>query len=195
MRIDEIEPGEKNEITHEKLEHYYVLIETNCSEVLEAIKWAGSFLYRGTKKGTLPAYHGRSRNNRRTAATLPDYQVEIDKQFLANGFTAIRSNSIYCTGFIKQANIYTGREGDNGAIYMVFPLNGFSFTWSPKVQDLFSDMRRDMAIDERFVPYYEYQDTNLPAAIASDNEIMIHGEYYAFKYESYYEPFAERYLK
>lgn len=201
MRIDEIEPGEKNEITHdmlalrdEKLKHYYELVETNCKDALNACIAANNFLYRGVKKTYMNAFHGKSRNNRRAMSTLSYEQEKIDAQFANHGFTALRSNSIYCSGYIKQADLY-GAARQRGSTYMVFPLNGFSFTWSPMVQDLFGNIRHDMSIDDRFVPYYDYRDTDLPAAIRSHNEVMIHGEYYAFRYDLYYDDFARRYLK
>lgn len=193
MKIYEIEAGQKQPLTTDA-EKFFSLIDANCTEVIAAMRTAGDFLYRGLNHpDQLTAFQGRSRNNRQSMAFPNEVQEKVDNQLIANGFTAIRANSIFCSGDLQQAKIYSQKKGNN--LYIIFPIDGFKFTWATKVADLLRDLRRDMSIDERFVGYYGYRQDDLAAAIKSHNEIMIHGEYYAFRYDTYSKALWERYLK
>jgi hypothetical protein len=196
MRIDEIDPGEKQriDVDHGKIEKLTTFIQEKCSDALQSMQSANQFLYRGIRGGA-PAeeFVGRSRDDRRAKSSGYELQRNIDNALKMGGFKALRSNSIYTISNIGVASWYGPATG----IYIVFPINGFDFTWSPKVEDLYVDIDRlysDVPIHvksdfvygdpnkealELFLKLAQYQQTDLDEAIMSGNEIMIHGEYIA----------------
>jgi hypothetical protein len=175
MKIYEIEAGEKVEI-EQNFENFYSLVEQNCSEALSAMKATKKFLYRGVKYAQHSAFHGKSRENRNTLDTSERSQRSIDFLLKHSGFTALRSNSIFCTSSSSFAGGY-------GLTYLIFPINGFAFTWAKRIRDLaFSEIQGD---DPSLVSKYGFNGTNFVAALMSGNEIYIHGEYYACSVETY----------
>lgn len=194
MRIDEIEAGQKRGIDsidspHDEIARFVQLVQTECSDAWNAYDTHSMFLYRGIqsmKDSEMVMFHGKTRNNRRPAATKNAISEAIDGNLIAMGFTAIRSNSIFCSSHITDAASY-------GKAYIIFPKNGFQFTWSPKVADLFIElassdvnytakMIRDMTAEE-FQDAFGYTNVGFGEALESYNEIMISGEYYACEIE------------
>jgi hypothetical protein len=298
MKLFELKPGERKEFTpsNTNSKYSYSKFLSDCSESIAAMQQSRSFLYRGMTDNMPDIFIGRPWGKRKPKDTSTDVQKEIDKLFKLAGFTALRSNSIFCSGSIGQARDY-------GNPYIIFPINGFSFTWSPKMYDLyhqlgdiatsspselyakpsnavkfrycadgvanwihdqidkrefddfnvklydklydlkdyFSDIG-DMDLTQKEVMlaltkaaalantiqkkynfnlapvqkeivkiislvkdnYYtpeellnkwQYTDKNLPAAIRSDKEVIINGDYYAFNHEEYYTPLFRALIK
>lgn len=130
--IDDIKPGEKRLFSPSNSDpnRSFSKFLSDCSEMISVCKEANQFLFRGVDEA--PAiFLGRSRDNRRTLDTDISLSTAIDSIMKYQGLTAIRSNSIFCTGKANNANNY-------GKLYCIFPVNGFSFTWSPEVRDLTS---------------------------------------------------------
>lgn len=196
MRIDEIDPGQKNDMTNpdnygdlaiSKLGYFVKLIEKDCSESLTAMKQVKQFLYRGIKQTTssisnAQVVHGRSRNNRKSLAGFDEKQLRVDEVLARNGFIALRSNSIFCSGSMAEAKSY-------GALYMVFPLNGFSLTWAEHIDDLL--LTNISPIDDSMIERMGFRGFDLAGAIDSGNEIYIHGEYYSFNSNKFYQVFND----
>jgi hypothetical protein len=136
MRLYELKPGRKKEFHPSNTEEpqSFTTFLANCSESIAAMREAKSFLYRGTY-GAHDIFLGRPRENRKTTDTSPTLQKEWDKIYTSAGFTALRSNSIFCSADIHVADSY-------GHSYIIFPINGFSFTWSPKIYDLYNHMQQ-----------------------------------------------------
>lgn len=115
-----------------------------------------------------------------------------------NGFNARRSNSLFCTSDYNQASDY-------GTPYVVFPVNGFSFTYWDNCKDLFVEINEhlkevglpttsDAGFDRDNIPLsvLDYMSgnigkimgefmpikDNLVGAFESENEIMISGDGY-----------------
>lgn len=209
MKINEIDPGEKVNIPidpkeHSRLDRIVSMIQTKCSDALVGMSEAQDFLYRGTKGGTSEEFVGRSRNDRRAKSSSYEMQVNIDKAFTMAGFQALRSNSIYATSNMMDASMY----GSATNLFLIFPVNGFKFTWSPIIDDLYVDIDRayrDIPIAtkmdfcyreadkeglELFLKLTDYRSDDFGAAVASKHEIMISGEYIALnaiKYRSFPE--------
>lgn len=179
------------ELTNKRVEHY---VEIHCSDAVTAFRAAGQPLFRGIKEGTSPElanknlFIGKPFSNRRPKASYQN--MYIDQRLLDQGFTAIRSESIMCTGDWPNANIF-------GKNFTIFPLNGFSFTWSPRIRDLNSDKIRTQidqlqakkVSSQEFCDIMEFKNTDLVAAIKSGHEIYIKGPYVA-----YYSIMARRVL-
>jgi hypothetical protein len=179
----EIQLGEKQELTPELSETYIALIKRDCSEALAAMKATGRFLYRGVPGATLRAFKGASRENRRPLSTKAHFQVLIDEMLSHYGFKALRSNSIYCTSAYEEAQYY---EKGSGHLYMIFPINGFDYTWSRYSGDLYAMMgssdyqtlnNRDF---ESFQEKFQFTNKYLNDALTAGHEVMVHGQYYAF---------------
>jgi hypothetical protein len=189
MRIYEIDtdlhPGEKRDIETQQEEKYIELIQTNCSEALAVMQKSG-FLYRGVTDAPAKAFKGRSREDRNSLSSMDQMQAIFDEAMKLYGFSALRSNSIFCSGSSVQAGCY-------GETYIIFPINGFNMLWSNKFKDMIGDayhiqstLARAMNSTDKmgaiqwFVRSYQFSDTNFGEAIKSGKEIMINGSYYAF---------------
>jgi hypothetical protein len=179
MRIYEIEAGEKqhipdvyNQADNMKADKFYSLIERDCSDALYAMKKTGKLLYRGIKGHQLDIFHGKSRNYRQPLDSYENTQKNIDFYLRNSGFTALRSNSIFCTS--------GHAAGGYGTTYLIFPIDGFDFTWSEIIGDLvYSKLATLRGDDPNLVSNYKFKKTNFVGALNSGNEIYIHGEYYA----------------
>ena len=187
MRINEIAPGERADVVKNRIASFIKIVRTECSDAWEAYHRNYTLLYRGVASAVgTNMFHSMPRENRRTLTSNPKLQTYIDNALAKTGFTALRSNSIFCTTEGVDAASY-------GKPFIIFPKNGFSFTWSPDVGDLFielgkreispGDLSNLSAVD--IVGEFNYKNTNFDAALKSGNEIMIHGEYYACSSDKY----------
>jgi hypothetical protein len=131
MRLNEfktsIQAGDKINISI-NIEHTAQFIRKNCSEFLAA---TNQILYRGIYGNKATVFIGSSPKDRVPDATAPEIQEKVDEKLREAGFSALRSNSIFCTGALDDASSYSG----NLQPYVVCPINGFKFTWSPKIRD------------------------------------------------------------
>lgn len=130
MLINEVEPGQKEKFVPSNTDENRTFQKflSDCSQSIEAMKSAKKFLYRGITNPEHGIFVGRSRDNRDTRDSSSMLSGKVDEILKAGGLTAIRSNSIFCTSVLSDANFY-------GTQYIIFPKNGFDFTWSPKVSD------------------------------------------------------------
>lgn len=191
--FDTLKPGKKKEFipSNTKQKTSFETFLSDCSESISAMKQANHFLYRGIESDVPDIFIGKSRNKRKPLDTDPSISNSFDKILSASGFTSLRSNSIFCTGSYHQA----GNYGDE---FLIFPVNGFSYTWSPYVGDFTMDVSRTLPrllkwkkTPKEIVNQYQYTNQNLSTALTSGNEITITGAYYAFyasKYEEYLYP-------
>lgn len=120
---------------------YLNLIETECSEALAAYQSVGKFLFRGFRDDVPVALKGRPFDKRKPTDTNLKVHEFLSDMFIAAGFKATRSNSIFCSGNSSQAIGY-------GKLYLVFPKNGFAFNWSPKHEDFYSSFTSGLHIDK-----------------------------------------------
>lgn len=191
MKINEINPGEKEELQL-ALPKILNLLESQCGQALQEMHKVRGFLYRGIKKAPL-MFKGASRIDRKPLDTNETQHESFNKLVREYGFTVDRTNSLFCSGSPKMASGY-GKE------YMIFPLDGYEFLWSAKVKDMFGNFGLEdaiamaagksnlMAAADNFVRTYQYSDSNFAAAIQSGHEIMLKGQYYAFRLDTYYVP-------
>jgi hypothetical protein len=92
---------------------------------------------------------GQSHKKRKTKDTSSAIQTGVDKVLASKGFTALRHNSIFTSSRVEIASDY-------GIPYIIFPKNGFSFTWSPKIQDFYHDFieEHDITTWSEFISHY-----------------------------------------
>jgi hypothetical protein len=173
----------------------HALIMQNCNEILNLYrKNAGRFdpfLFRGVRLES-DAFISEPINFRQPQDTPNKVQTIIDSKLAAAGFKALRSNSIFCTGNKYNAKFF-------GSSYVIFPFDGFAFTWSEEIFDLTTDY--DLFNDKdskkpnensvafvntindmsgpQFVERYGFKNTDLQQAILSEHEIYVRGKYVA----------------
>jgi len=122
-------------------------IEKNCTDFLTDVRATGAFLYHGyfepPGKDFLLAAPSDNRLPRDTAREVSD----LANTYLESaGFAATRKNSLFCTASFDAADTYT--DSASGT-YFIFPLNGFSYTWSMEQVDWTID-RADLS--SYFIP-------------------------------------------
>jgi len=98
-------------------------VETNCSQALKEFRAVKRVLYRGTEVAPHKAFVGRSRLNRMTKDSDPTSQIMFDFALTKLGIKALRSNSIFTSSKISQAESY-------GDLYVIIPANGFIFSYT-----------------------------------------------------------------
>lgn len=114
----------------------------------------------------------------------------LDETFKKLGFVATPLNSFVC---------YTSKEDAiamGGKPYLVFPMNGYKYTYSPFVNDIlffvkemlrksqYDDARDTVALDEReFQEKFQYRDTGLGkyVRLRKDFQVFLHGPAYFVK--------------
>jgi hypothetical protein len=195
MRINEIAPGEKLGMTFPssigKVKFDALLSKMHlsnnvmtkfledCSGSIMVMQNAQQFLYRGTNNAP-DVFMGRTRNDRKSRETDQSIQDKIDEIMIAAGYTALRSNSIFCSSDASFA-------GQFGEAYLIFPVNGFSYTWSIEIDDfVMMDNIADELKNPNFLNNYRFRNnSSLKSALKSGNEILVHGSYYAFESQKY----------
>lgn len=193
MRISEIQPGQKRNVqinNPTSFEHVWnKLIKPNCKEALRYCYRSGDLMFRGFN-GTQPIIRGRSFENRRPLSSDPVMTQEFDKRLAALGFKALRKNSIFVTSNSIMAS-------DFGKPYIIFPIDGFDYTYCVGHNDLnlgghdmmitpnydWLDTEDLRAFKDEFQPY----NTHLEVALKKGYEIYIHGQYYALRHDLYIE--------
>ena len=97
------------------------LIKPNCKQILQANLLASRLLYRGFNSNE-PVIRGRSHDRRTPLDSSSVTTQEFDRRLAALGFKALRSNSVFCTGNVERAKEF-------GKPYIIFPIDGFDFTY------------------------------------------------------------------
>ena len=196
MRLSEIEPGQKRNIgpavtgyNIQKFEQLWgKVIVPNCSESIAACKNGGRFMYRGFSS-MQPVVRGRSWDDREPVDSDQKLSRRFDKMLKALGFKALRSNSIFVTSSLKTASYF-------GTSYIIFPINGFNYTYTPYTDLALSPQSEDdwMTDNDPQVFYQEFHPKNkdLAVAISQGVEIYINGQYYALKYNVYGEYLSKK---
>lgn len=107
------------------------LIKRDCSDFLKYVNGnTNLLLYRGFRNLNIPYFVGVPRNDRQPIDSGEKTQKFIDYILINAGFKATRTNSIFTTGDPDFASQY-------GVSYYVFPLNGFNYTYSNKIGDMY----------------------------------------------------------
>jgi len=114
------------------LQHVITFIENNCGDYLDIMQGHRKFLYRGVslkEHNSGSFFIGNSRTDRQPKDSDPKLQNVWNQALAELNIKANRSNSIFTTNDRNQASIY-------GTLYLIFPFNGASFSWSRLHSDL-----------------------------------------------------------
>jgi len=108
------------------------MIEIRCGNYLGIMKSNGKFLYRGVKPNESDGktfFMGNSRTDRRPKDSESAAQDIWNKALAELNIFANRSNSIFTTSSLNQANGF-------GDLYMIFPFDTAKFSWSKTHRDI-----------------------------------------------------------
>jgi hypothetical protein len=124
-------------------------IIANCKPWMQAaygeVAWRGVRKYKWLTRGeTAPNAFVR---NTRSDRVPKDSDKKLHKLYnlwirLAGG-VANRSNSIFVSGNRREAHAY-------GKVYAVYPIGQFNYTWSPRLDDWYSNLEQDMGLGALF---------------------------------------------
>jgi len=105
----------------EGFDKFWKEIEVNCSDIISLYKTHNRLLYRGMKRdGGIYFTKEQIRNDRKSLNT--------------HNLKALRSNSLFVTGDSDLAQYY-------GQPFIIFPKNGFNYTWFKNARDLYDEIR------------------------------------------------------
>lgn len=190
-----------------ELQNILASIARGCKQFVSAMQQTNCLLYRGMDYlSPDPWAAAFSKPDRLPFGQSLVEQEALDDIFKMGGFSSLRRNSISCTPNIMHASGF-------GVPYMIFPQDGFSFTWSKMCSDIGGDriLSKDInnliatilnlpEANKDVAPYYaeflktwRFSNTDLPAALESGNEISINGHYLALS--TYYSDDVAQYFK
>lgn len=109
------------------------LVKTQCTNAYDVFEQTKRVAYRGLD-GAPAAFLGRSRITRKPMNTDAEFQRITDQaltEYLGQG-AAVRGNSIFVSGSRNSASGY-------GQLFVIFPKDTATFTWSSKYDDLILD--------------------------------------------------------
>lgn len=152
-------------------------IQENCSEFLSQSSdplWRGMTI---TSSNVLYKQHAA-----RTPVDTPNVIHAAINDFFTLKFGIPFRNGVFATGDVYEADSYLRRsEGRQRELAMVFPVNGFSFCWSPVVSDFYhiptTELVKKITSDPNYVTEtfekLKYQTTDLQRGIDINHEIML----------------------
>jgi len=171
-------------------------IKKNCSQIVKVYENSHSnFLFSG-KESYSDVFFGKPINNRAPLGTDRKINNKLNSVLRQVGFKARRDNSIFTTSMEVTAQEY-------GKVYIIFPLNGFDYSWCALAEDLtmefdigekkYSVSRENnefyndliTLLPQEFVQKYHFKNNEgFEYALTNGFEILIHGSYVAISEES-----------
>jgi hypothetical protein len=163
---------EENKLTAEQAAAF---IQRDCKKFLADSNFKiGFHLYRGIRTADESFKRVRTAQDRIPKDMPIKNHLAMDKFFKLKFGIKFRSQSVFTTGSFGHASSY-------GLVHMIFPVGDYKFVWGKDVEDAF-DRFGDMDHQELYNYLVNekdvYIDTDLPKAISSQNEIMVHCDYY-----------------
>lgn len=145
------------------------ILKTKCKKFLrEFLPEFNGVYYMWSGRNISGYYDVRQvRKNRKPMSTPVKVQDRVDDMFEDEFGYRPRSNSIFVTGYRKEASTY-------GNVNMIFPLYDYKYLWNPKIKDFFISVNYDqMQENELRRLIKSYRDDNLKEALSSKVEIML----------------------
>lgn len=171
-------------------------MKETCSEIINVYQQTDRFLYRGMKRKP-NVFLSNIRQDRSTIQMPRKFAELLVAAYTAFGIDANRQNSIFTSPIVKTA-------GHWGEAYIVFPFNGFKFSYVAKYDTMypFADLYElSMQAQSKekpmqfMIPKLEEMgltDENLPYAIENNLEVLITGDkFYAFSFDTWADTLSE----
>lgn len=149
-----------NEIEQQKI---IDILEKECSEIIRIYRKSKRFFYRGIRSNFV--FLKKQYPRKRKPMNIDNLISQLVDSALDDiGMNAKRENSVFVTSSQSQALSY-------GNLYLFFPKNNFSFTYSKKINDLFLDLKK-IYNDSRFNRYGVIFFKDMPYHITIDEDIF-----------------------
>lgn len=144
----------------------------DCRPYLALIASDRRPLLRGVDPSAPPFFSRDVPRDRRPRNMPTDLHDVADAWFSATFGIRYRGAAVFCTGRREQAASF-------GNAYLMFPVGGFRFCWSPFVDDLHAWAVREDHLSKpppefvQLLGRLDYREDDLAAAVASGNEVML----------------------
>jgi hypothetical protein len=144
-------PNDEFLSTHkEKHADVVKLIREECKTACAAYQKTGLRLYRGVSSDRGTFIQGKPRTDRQALDMPPSVHRALDAAMKEMGFSAVRSNSLFATSNENEASSY-------GTVYVIFPTDGFDFTFYKDATDLFTQANEFLK-DHNVKPFPSHDD-------------------------------------
>lgn len=132
-----------------KMDNLFKALAKNCKEIIKVYKELNrnnfereKFLFRGIRSSD-DALYGKPFEARKPKDSSLELHELVNGTINSLGFTANRENAMFVTGDRSQASGY------GHSLYIMFPVDGFTFTWSKTVKDLVLDNSKKLDMMDR----------------------------------------------
>jgi hypothetical protein len=171
------------------IEKYTEVIKRDCKSWLSAVKNCSRPFYRGVDLPLLSDVaflKKKVRANRRPMNATKEEQLVLDRGFQKEFGWKARSNGVFITSNPMEAMNY-------GNLFYFFAIENFKYVWSPKIEDLYTDIplvivdlrnRKeykksvDKLHDLEQIPKTFYRDSGLCQAASARNEVIVNCKTY-----------------
>lgn len=133
-----------------KMDNLFKALAKHCKEIIKVYKELNrnnfdrqKFLFRGIKSSD-DAVYGKPFDARKPKDSNRDLHDLVNGTINNLGFEANRENAMFVSGDRGQASNY-------GSLYIMFPMDGFKFTWSKTVKDLVLDSSKKLEMMDKEV--------------------------------------------
>lgn len=134
-----------------KMDNLFKALAKHCTQIIKVYKELNrnnfereKFLFRGIRSSD-DALYGKPFEARKPKDSNRQLHELVNGTIKSLGFTANRENSMFVTGDRSQASGY-GND-----LYIMFPVDGFTFTWSKTVKDLVLDNSKKLEMLDKDV--------------------------------------------
>lgn len=133
-----------------KMDNLFRALAKNCREIIKVYKEANNdfrgnsekFLYRGIRSRE-DALYGKPFDIRKPKDSDSQLDTLVNDAMKEHGFAATRNNSTFVTGDRSQASGY------GHSLYIMFPVDGFKYTWSEAEKDLVLDKGKRAQLSDK----------------------------------------------
>lgn len=134
-----------------KMNNLFKALAKNCKQIVKVYKelnnnFAGEkkrFMYRGIRSSS-DALYGKPFTERKPKDSNPELHTMLNDAMVYAGLDARRNNAMFVSGDLGQAKSY-GTD-----VFVFFPVDGFTFTWSKNIKDLVLDASKKIEmLDKR----------------------------------------------
>lgn len=134
-----------------KMDNLFKALAKNCKEIIKVYKELNrnnfereKFLFRGIRSSD-DALYGKPFEARKPKDSNRELHELVNGAINKMGFDSNRENSMFVTGDRSQA------AGYGYGLYIMFPVDGFKFTWSQTVKDLILDSSKKLEMLDKDV--------------------------------------------
>jgi transcription antitermination factor NusG len=134
-----------------KMDNVFKALAKNCKEIVKVYKELNRnsftkqrFMYRGIKSSA-DALYGKPFDARKPKDSNVDLHELVNDTINSLGFEANRGNAMFVTGDRSQASGY------GSSLYVMFPVDGFTYTWSQVEKDLVLDSGKRLSLIDKEV--------------------------------------------